>query len=187
MRRLLFFLLLAASPMAATFAQSARPVQHAISLALLGEKILHPGMRLGYQSSWGKKGPHRWEMGATFGTYLHLRNHIGTRLTPTLGYRYMSPSGWHAGLTADLGVFHRLYQGRVYAVDDAGQVTQKRLRGQSAFTYGGYVSVGKDYLKGSPWGICADLGFFREAQTTGGHTLTHPSLAIGIKRYLIRE
>lgn len=173
------------------YSQEDVKVRQIITLGYFGEKIFRPGLQIGYKSShelFQGRQSHNAELGGMLGAYIHHRNHVGVRVAPSLGYRYRATNGWDVGLTTDLGFFHRFYNGRVYQVDENGNVKSKSLSGRSALSYGAYCSLGRSFgrveTKKKLDGLFLEIGFFREVGAVAGKGVTHPSLVIGVKKNL---
>ncbi len=79
----------------------------------------------------------------------------------------------------------RFYQGKVFTVDNDGEVRQKYLAGQNSFTYGVYLVLAKNWntSQSGRLRLFAELGGFRETNYNGGGLL-HPAVSLGVSRYL---
>lgn len=78
----------------------------------------------------------------------------------------------------------RFYQGKVFEVDDNGNVKQKYLAGQNAFTYGVYIVLAKNWYtnKSKNIRLFLEFGGFKETNYNES-SLLHPAVNIGISKY----
>ena len=159
-------------------------------LAYVGERIFHPGLHVGLHRSTrlGKDSTsvkHRLDHGMVLAGYLHPRNHVGFHLKPRIAYYRTSRKGFEAGVLAEAGYMARFYHGQVFEVDDQGGVEQRQLAGQHALMFGSHLSLGRNLhlSKGKPWRWFAQIGAFWEVPYNG-YALIHPSLVLGISKYL---
>ena len=161
-----------------------------ITFQYVGERLTHPG--LGMQ--WNLSRPlstdsvrihHRLDLGLSLVGYLFPKNHVGTYLTPTLGYFLTYPTGFEIGATAGLGYFRRWYAGDVFEVEADGSIHRKRLAGQNALLLGGYLSLGQNFFlfKGKPLRWFVQVGAFWE-YPYNTYLLLHPHFSVGISKYI---
>lgn len=160
------------------------------TMSYFGEKVFHPGIQLSlnhslYLPKEKEKQKNRFDMGASTSAYIHPKNHVGLRLTPTFSYLHLTKMGFEYGLKADAGYMRRFYQGKVFEVDGNGNVNQKYLAGQNAFTYGAYFILAKKWSSNNSKNACIflELGAFQESNYNE-KTLLHPVLTIGMSKYL---
>lgn len=173
-----------------TLAQNIEPInKHFFTISYFGEKLLHPGLQLSlnhsfYLSKDASNNKNRFDFGFAASSYFHSKNHIGLRLTPNISVIRTNTKGFEYGIKADAGFMKRFYQGKVFGVDENGNVEQKYLAGNNAFTYGVYFVFAKKLqtTKLKNIRIFMELGGFQEAQFNG-ISLFHPSINVGISKY----
>ena len=162
-----------------------------VSLSYFGEKVFHPGISTALL--WHKrispeqgKAVLNLEYGLSAAVYVHPRNHMGLQLKPQGGYFVTLKKGFEVGALAEMGYMRRFYQGEVFEVND-GNVQQKRLVGQNAFLYGGYIHLGYNPTLRSARKIkwFLRVGTFWEYPFNEG-ALMHPAMTLGISKKIIK-
>jgi hypothetical protein len=159
------------------------------TISYFGEKVFHTGLQLSvnrsiYLSKNVEKQKNRFDLGLSIISYLHPKNHIGLRMTPTFSFIHATKKGFEYGIKADAGFMRRFYQGKVFEVDNNGNVTQKYLAGQNSVTYGTYIVLAKNWYSSKSKNIrlFAEVGGFQETNYNTSNLL-HTVMSIGISKY----
>ena len=187
MIRTLIYIISLSAIATSSFGQDSKPTGKAFyAFSYFGEKAFHPGIQISVNRSLylSENLRNRFDIGFAFSSYLHPRNHIGLRLTPNISFIHASKKGFEYGVKADAGYMRRFYQGKVFDVNDNGNVTQKYLAGQNSVTYGVYFIIAKNWYtsKSKNIRLFAELGGFQETNYNES-SLSHPTINIGISKY----
>ena len=162
-----------------------------ISIAYFGEKVFHPGIQVSVYkyiqlSHLEKKTIHNLQYGIATAGYIHDRNHLGFHLKPQIGYHLTFYKGFEIGFLAETGYMRRFYHGEVFEVKNR-TVRKKRLAGQNAFLFGGYLhfayNPGLRKKKRMKWFL--QIGAFWETPFNEG-LLIHPTVCIGISKKIFK-
>jgi hypothetical protein len=154
----------------------------AFSAAYVGELVLHPGALVGIEyrlapASAAERGGTRLLLAANFGSYVHVRNHVGLFVDAELGVRHGFRSGVFVDAFAGLGYLHTFLAAPVYEVGAAGHVTRVTDFGRPAFMP--VLGAGTGYETRS-------LAVFLRAETFGQypfnqHLLPHAAVLVGVR------
>lgn len=144
-----------------------------LTLAYLGETLLHPGIMVGTESRLWESGWHAIIGANNLGAYQHAGNHSGIFLNGELGYRLTFPVGLSAEALAGAGVLYTVLPGDVYL---PGQSEPSRDSGRPAFMPS--ASLGLGYALG-------DSRLFARLQAFGQYpyntyTLMHLATQVGV-------
>lgn len=174
-----------------SLAQNSKPLgKYFYTISYFGEKVFHPSLQISvnrslYISKNINNQENRFDFGFAISNYIHPKNHVGLRLTPIVSFIHANKKGLEYGLKSDAGFMRRFYQGKVFEVDDNGNVNQKYFAGQNAFTYGVYIVIARNWnaSKSKNIRLFAELGAFKETNYNES-SLLHPTLNLGISKYI---
>jgi hypothetical protein len=173
-----------------SLAQDLKPLgKYFYTISYFGEKVFHPGVQISinrslYLSKNINNQKNRLVIGFSISNYVHLKNHIGLRLTPNVSFLHANNKGFEYGLKSGAGFMRRFYNGKVFEVDDYGNVKQKYLVGQNAFTYEASIVLAKNWYtrKSKNIRFYLEFGGFKETNYNES-SLLHPVVNIGISQY----
>ena len=95
-----------------------------INFSYFGETITHPGIEIGYESTFYKG----FNFTVSIGTYVHQRNHVGLFINGGLNWRYTFSIGYSPEIGIGLGYLHTwAHGGPTYVVDDTGNVSINKI------------------------------------------------------------
>lgn len=171
-------------------AQGVKPLgKYSWTISYFGEKIFHTGFQLSincsrYLSKDIENPKNRFDFGFATTGYSHPEYQLGLRLTPNVSFIHANKKGFEYGIKTDVGFMRRFYQGKVFEVDDNGNVKQKKLAGQNSLTYGFYIVFAKNWYisKSKNIRLFMELGGFQETNYNESSIL-HPSINIGISKF----
>lgn len=129
-----------------------------IQCAYFGEFITHPGLTLGLSKDFyvrdkiksnGKLIHRAFLFHHQIGIYTQRKLETGLFAMSSVGYRKTKPRGYQTTFHLGVGVHHGILTGTTYEVDDNGNVSSKKMAGNTSFISNLAISIGKDFSKRS--------------------------------------
>lgn len=88
-----------------------------LSLAYIGEMLIHPGAALGLEAKVDTWRIYRLALGLSLGGYVHPQNHGALYTLAEIIQRWVSPMGLYGEVLAGLGYLHQWPDGEVWERD----------------------------------------------------------------------
>jgi hypothetical protein len=166
-----------------------------LKVAYFGESFTHYGLKGGYsinlrsvdkQTKKGRSVSNALAFTPGLAIYRHAHNHVGLIVMPDVSYRRKNEKGriFEAGISP--GLFRSVLEGKVYEVNEAGELEKLTLAGRTAFMPTVFIGIGKDLSvkKGIELSWYTRLNVMKQIPYNAS-SLTRIAFEIGIVKPLI--
>jgi hypothetical protein len=135
-------------------AQDRQEIFNTLSVAYFGKSVTRPGIKVGTTYTYYGFKPRLRENGDSvirqlvllpnIGAYWHFKNHYGLFLNGETGFRVVYPKGFFWQFEAGIGFLRTFLPGKVYEINDHGEVNRIVLAGSNQFMPSAGITFGKD-------------------------------------------
>jgi hypothetical protein len=135
-------------------AQYRQETLNTLNVSYFGKSVTRPGIKVGTSYTYHGFKPRFHENGDSvtrqlvllpnIGTYFHFENHYGLFVNAETGFRVVYPKGLFWQVEAGAGFLRTFLAGKVYEVNDQGEVSRIVLAGSNQFMPSAGITLGKN-------------------------------------------
>lgn len=166
-----------------------------LKVAYFGESFTHYGLKGGYsltlrsadrQTKKGRTITNALAFTPGLAIYRHAHNHVGLIVMPDVSYKRKNEKGRTFETGFSPGIFRSFLEGKVYEVNEAGELEKVALAGRTAFMPTVFIGIGKDLSvkQGIPLSWYARLNVMKQIPYNAS-SLTRFAIELGIVKPLI--